>query len=150
MFSSEFCKICKNFSFRILLVAASWLSDLKKAYQMPFGNLGIGIDIVISLPFEALIFTFRSFLWSKTSMVKSFSYTLASFPGIVWCYSAEKSLAPASEERNSAMDVISGVLKTRKAESCSLYVCVFLIRNHIRDHFLEVFCKFQSTIKKFG
>ena len=85
MFSSEFCKICKNFSFRILLVAASWLSDLKKAYQMPFGNLGIGIDIVISLPFEALIFTFRSFLWSKTSMVKSFSNTLASFPGSVCC-----------------------------------------------------------------
>ena len=114
---------------------------------MPFGNLGIGIDIVISLPFEALIFTFRSFLWSKTSMVKSFSYTLASFPGIVWCYSAEKSLAPASEERNSAMDVISGVLKTCKAESCGLYVCVFLIRNHIRDHFLQIFCKLQNTFK---
>ena len=64
--------------------------------------------------------------------------------------SVETSLAPASEERNSAMDVISGVLKTRKAESCSLYVCVFLIRNHIRDHFLEIFCKSQNTFKKFG
>ena len=118
---------------------------------MPFGNLGIGIsigiDIVISLPFEALIFTFRSFLWSKTSMVKSFSYTLASFPGSVWCYSVETSLASASEERNSAMDVISGVLKTCKAESCGLYVCVFLIRNHIRDDVLEIFCKLQNTFK---
>ena len=57
-------------------------------------------------------------------------------------------LAPASEERNFAMDVISGVLKTRKAESCSLHICVFLIRNHIRDHFLEIFCKFQNTFIK--
>ena len=32
------------------------------------------------LPFEALKFAFRKFLLSKTSMVKSFSDTLASFP----------------------------------------------------------------------
>ena len=48
------------------------------------------------------------------------------------------------------MDVISGVLKTVKAESYGLYICVFLIRNQIRDHFLEIFCKFQNTSKKFG
>ena len=48
------------------------------------------------------------------------------------------------------MDVISGVLKTRESESCSLYVCVFLLRNRTKDHFLEVFCKFQNTFKKFG
>ena len=49
----------------------------------------------------------------------------------------ETSLASVSEERNSAMDVIWGVLKIRKTESCSLYVCVFLIKNFIKDHFLE-------------
>ena len=65
-------------------------------------------------------------------------------------YSVETSLAPASEQKKSAMDVISGVLKTRKAENCSLYICVFLMRNHIRDYFLEIFCKFQNTFKKFG
>ena len=37
------------------------------------------------LPFEVLIFAFRSFLLSKTSMVKSFSNTLASFPESVCC-----------------------------------------------------------------
>ena len=34
---------------------------------------------------EALNFAFRSFLWSKTSMVKSFLNTLPSFPGNVCC-----------------------------------------------------------------
>ena len=37
------------------------------------------------LLFEALIFAFGSFLLSKTSMVKFFSNTLASFPGSVYC-----------------------------------------------------------------
>ena len=50
----------------------------------------------------------------------------------------------------STVDVISGVLKTRKADSCSLQVCIFLIRNPIRDHFPEIFCKLKSTFKKFG
>ena len=69
----------------------------------------------------------------------------------VWSsYSVETSLAPAFQEMNSAMDVISEVLKTHKAESCSLYVCVFLIRNYITDHFQEIFCKSQNTFKKFG
>ena len=35
------------------------------------------------------------------------------------------------------MDITPGVLKTSKAESCSLQVCKFLIRNPIRDHFLQ-------------
>ena len=51
------------------------------------------------------------------------------------------------------MDVILGLLKTRKVESYSLYVCVFLIMNHIRDQFLEIFSfleKSQNTFKKFG
>ena len=87
-------------------------------------------------------------------MVKSSSNTLGSFLGsvaAVWSScSVEMSLAPASEERNSAMDVISAVLKTRKAEGCGLYVCVCLIRHHIRDHFLVIFYKFQNTFKKIG
>ena len=57
-------------------------------------------------------------------------------------------LAPASEGRNSAMEVFSGVLKTCKSESFSLQVCKFLIRNPIRDHFLEIFCKLKSTFKE--
>ena len=124
--------------------------------KWPFGNLNIGIDVGIGivivnfcLPFEALFFAFLSFLWNKGSMVKSFSNTLASFPGSICCCE-ERKKGTASEERNSAMDVISGLLKTRKAESCSLYVCVFLIRNHIRDHFLEIFWKSQNNFKKFG
>ena len=37
----------------------------------------------------------------------------------VWSsYSVENPLAPASEERNSTMDVTSGTLKTRKAAVC--------------------------------
>ena len=45
---------------------------------------------------------------------------------------------------------ISGVLKTDKSECCSLQVCKFLMRNPIRDHFLKIFCKFQSTFNKFS
>ena len=124
--------------------------------QHPHLGISIGIDVGIGivivnfcLPFEALLFAFRSFLWNKESMVKSSSNTHASFPGSICCCE-EKKKGTASEERNSAMGVISGVLKTGKAESCSLYVCVFLLRNHIRDHFLEIFCKSQNNFKKFG
>ena len=120
-------------------------------------DVGIGIGIVKfwSLkPFEALIFAFRSFLLIKTSMVKTFSNTLSSFPESVCCCLEQlfcrDVVSVASEESNSAMDVISGVLKSHKAESCSLYVSVFLIRNHNRHHFLEVFCKSQHTFNKFG
>ena len=120
-------------------------------------HVGIGIGIVkfwsLKL-FEALIFAFQSFLLIKTSMVKSFSNTLSSFPESVCCCLEQlfcrDVVSVASEESNSAMGVISGVLKSHKAESCSLYVCVFLIRNHIRHHFLEVFCKSQNTFKRFG
>ena len=51
-------------------------------------HVGIGIGIVkfwsLKL-FEALIFAFQSFLLIKTSMVKSFSNTLSSFPESVCC-----------------------------------------------------------------
>ena len=53
-------------------------------------------------------------------------------------------------EKASTGDVISGVLKTRKAEGCGLQACNFLKRNSIRDHFLEISCKFQGTFNKFG
>ena len=103
------------------------------------------------LPFEVLIFAFRSFPRSKTSLWKSFSSTLAGLPGYFsCCYLVDKPLRPASQERHLTLDIISGVLKTRKAESCSLQVCKFLIRHAIRDHLLKIFFKFQSSFKKFG
>ena len=61
-----------------------------------------------------------------------------------------KGAALRKEPHNSTVDVISGILKARKAESCSLQVCKFLTRNPIKDHFLEIFCKFKSTFIKFG
>ena len=89
------------------------------------------------MSFETLFFAFRSFLWSKTSIVKSLSNTLASFSGSVYC----------CLEQLFCRDIVSAclwrkelrhgryliVFKTRKAESCILYLCVFLVRNHIRD-----------------
>ena len=38
-------------------------------------------------------------------------------------YFVDNPLVSASEERNSTVDVSSGVLKTLKAESCSLNIC---------------------------
>ena len=137
-------------------------------WRWSFGNLGIGFPISVSaltsasaldffLPFEALSFAFWSFLWSKTSMVKSFSKTLASFPERVCCSLEQLFCSDVvsacfwrKELRYECYLTISGVLKTPKTESCSLYVCVFLIRNQIRDHFLEIFCKFQNIFKKFS
>ena len=53
------------------------------------------------------------------------------------------------KERNSTRDVISWALKTPKAEAV-VCRCNLLKRNSIKDHFLEIFCKFQSTCKRFG
>ena len=70
----------------ILLVSAIWKSRHRHLDVSIGIDVGIGIGIVkIFLPFEALIFAFRSFLLSETSMVKSFSNTLASFPESVCC-----------------------------------------------------------------
>ena len=85
-------------------------------------------------------------------MFKSFSSTLADLPRSFSCclssYSVQNSLAPASGERNSTVDVILGVLKTRQVDGGSSRVCKFLIKKTVRDHFLEIFCKLQSTFKK--
>ena len=51
---------------------------------------------------------------------KPFLKVLAAVESI---YFVDNPLASASEERNSTVDVRSGVLKTLKAESCSLQVC---------------------------
>ena len=123
-------------------------------------DIGIGIDVGISIDIAKLyfalrsfIFAFQSFLWSKTPMFKSFSSTLADLPRSFSCclssYSVQNSLAPASGERNSTVDVILGVLKTRQVDGGSSRVCKFLIKKTVRDHFLEIFCKLQSTFKKF-
>ena len=67
---------------------------LSTIWKSPHRHLGssIGIDVGIGIgianfffSFEALIFAFRSFLWSKISMMKSFTNTLESFPGSVCC-----------------------------------------------------------------
>ena len=67
----------------------SLVSAISKSRHQHLG-ISINIDIVIGivkffLPYEALIFAFRSFLLGKTSMVTPFSNTLASFPESVCC-----------------------------------------------------------------
>ena len=86
-------------------------------------------------------------------MLKSFSSTLAHLPGsfshFQSRYSVENPFAPASEERNSVVDVIAGVLKRLTAESCVLQVCKFLIRNPIKDRLLGISCKFKASERNF-
>ena len=95
---------------------------------------------------RSFYFYLSKFLMKETSMVKSFLSTLAHLPGSFnRCLEqllCRNLLALASGERNSTIDVISRVLKTLKAENCILHVSKFLIRNPIRDYFLEIFCKF--------
>ena len=49
--------------------------------------------------------------------------------------------------QNTTWDVISGVLKTRRAEGCSSQACNLLKKNSIRDPLPEIFCMFQSAFK---
>ena len=83
---------CYIFSFFIIFTK-------KYPCRRPFGVLDIGISASASaltsalasalqkvyFVFEVFIFTFRSFLWSKTSIVKSFSSTLPSLSGRFSC-----------------------------------------------------------------
>ena len=91
---------------------------------------------------------------NKLYILKSFSSTLAHLPGsfsaVYSSYSVENLLAPDSEERNSTVDIILGVLKTLKVKSCILHVCKFLISKPIRDQFLEIFCKFKAPLRNLG
>ena len=69
---------------------------------------------------------------------------------------------PASTKLPSKTSVVESCLSTLaslhlkryltsfKVESCTLQADNLLKRNSIRDHFLDIFCKFQGTIKKFG
>ena len=120
-------------------------------------DVGISIGIVnFFLPFEALSFAFRSFLWSKTSMVKSFSTTFVNLPGSVCCYL----------EQLFSREVVSACFWRKKLRhgrclrsfkntqgwKLQLVCLCILIRNHIRDQFLEIFSfleKSQNSFKKF-
>ena len=77
--------------FFILLVLVIWKSRHRHLCINIGIDVGIGIGIVIFffLLFEALLFAFRSFLLSKTSMLKFFSKTLASFLESVCCCSEQ-------------------------------------------------------------
>ena len=102
----------------------------------PFGNIGIGISASASaltsvstsalqqiyFVFRSLYFCLSKFYMKKTSMVKYFfQVNLLTFLGVsgdVWSsYSVENPLAPASEERNSKVDVILGVLKQARLKA---------------------------------
>ena len=47
------------------------------------------------------------------------------------------------------MDIISGVLKTRKAESCCLQVCMFLIRNLLETTSWKFSISFKTLVRNF-
>ena len=89
--------------------------------------------------FSAISFPATMKLSSKTSMMYFALTTLASLPGCFNCCLEQvycRNLAPVSVKRNSAGDVTSGVLKTRKAEGFSLQVGNLLKRNSIKVKFL--------------
>ena len=62
-------------------------------------------------------------------------------------YSVENPLDPNSGERNFTVDFISVILKTLKAESCSLQVGKFLIRNPIGDSFRKFSVTFKAPLR---
>ena len=92
----------------------------------PFENLGIGILASASASalqkiyfvLRSLYFYLMKFYTKKTSMMKYFSRKIADLSGSfhrcleqLFC---RNPLAPASEERNTTVNVISGVSRTRK------------------------------------
>ena len=138
MFDIAWCDKYDFAVFYLLYFMANW----KSRHQ----HHGISIGINVGIDISNFYFCLSKFLMKKSSLVKSFWSTLAhlsrSFSRCLEQLFCRNLLALASEERNSTVDVISGVLKTLTAESCILHVCKFLISNPIRDHFLEIFCKF--------
>ena len=54
---------------------------------------------------------------------------------------------PVSEERNSTVKVISGVLNARKAESCSLQVCKFLIKTPLEITSWKFSVSFKGSLR---
>ena len=116
----------------------------------PFENLGVGIAKNFFCLAKFLFVSFE--VWRKHPWWSPFQVHFHTFlevsAAVQSSYSAENPLAPASEERNSAVNIISGVLKTPTAVCCILQVCKFLIRNLIRDDFLEIFCKFWRISNK--
>ena len=68
---------------------------------------------------KVFVFAFRSFIWIKHPWWSTFQVHLLTFLGVSddvqSSYSVGNPLTPASEKRNSTVDVISGALKTRKA-----------------------------------
>ena len=133
------------YNLNIKIICPAWA-----IWKSPHLGISTGIDVGIGIGISKIFFVLRSYhfclsryLMKKTSMVKSFSSTLAYLlESFSRSYSVENPSAPASEERNSTVNVISGVLKTFTAESCILQGCKFLKMNPIRDQFLETFCKF--------
>ena len=111
-------------------------------------GIGISIDVGIGIYIANNLFCLAKSLFLPFEVLYEenihcevlFKYTC--WPSCLEQLYCRKPLASASEERNSTLDFISGFLKTRKAESCILQVYKFLIRIPIRDHFLEIFCKF--------
>ena len=73
--------------------------------------------------FRSFNFVFQSLLWSKTSLESPF-HNIQAFlertvlPAVWSSYSVENPLTPASEKRNSTMDITLRPLKTRKAAAC--------------------------------
>ena len=113
----------------------------KKAFR----NIGISILASASQHQHRRHFCLSNFVMKKTS-VSPFQVPLQTLLGVLAAlyssYSVENLLVPSSKERNSTGDVISGLLNIHTAKGCILHVCKFLIKNPIRDHFLEIFCKF--------
>ena len=124
------------------------------SFPKPFGNLGNSFDIDIGIGIAKVLFCLSKLLIKQNihdKVLFKYQVHLQVFLDVLATvqssYFVENLLAPASEERKSTVDAISTVLKICKAESCSLQVFKFLIRNPIRDYFLEIFCKFQITLK---
>ena len=84
---------------------------------------------------------------SKTSMVESFLRIPAGLPGNL-CYVdllfCREQVSTCFCRKDSTGDIISGVLKTRTAEACSLQGCIV---TYEKGTLLEIM--FQSTFNKF-
>ena len=107
------------------LVTLDYQTLLQKSRNMSIGrkraiwksrhqhlSISIGIAVGIGIGITKMFLPFQSFL-SKTFPRSFWEFQLL-FKAVIL------PLAPASEEGNSTVDVISEVLKTRKDESCSL------------------------------
>ena len=129
------------------------------SFTGPFGNIGISMVIDVGIIIAKILFCLSKFQflsfkvyyevkhpwWSPIYNMQIFLEDFSCYLEQLFCREAISACFWRKELHHGRY-----FRSFKNTEGSSLQVCQFLIRKLSRDHFLEIFCKFQSIFKKFG